>query len=85
MTTRKFRLIIEKSSNNKFSDKCSVMIDTHTSFMRDTKYTMFSLQISKWMREMLGEYDLPRVKNKIEEMGKQLWDGKDGMEITIKI
>jgi len=84
MTKRTFRLIIERNGS-KFSDNCSVFIDIQTSFIQDEKYFLLSIEVPKWMRDMLGDSDYQLVKNKLDENGKVLWIGRNGMELNIKI
>lgn len=83
MITRKFRLIIERN-NSRFSDNASVLIDIQTSFIAPTRYMMYSLDMPKWMRDMLDK-DLQLVKDEIDDHGKSLWEGSNGMEILIKV
>ena len=84
MTNRKIRLIIERNKS-RFSDNCSLGIDRHMNFMSDPRYNVIGLQMAKWMRDMLGDDDYKRVRVKLEEKGKELYYGKDGMEILIKL
>jgi hypothetical protein len=53
--------------------------------MSDPRYNVIGLQMAKWMRDMLGDDDYKRVRVKLEEKGKELYYGKDGMEILIKL
>jgi hypothetical protein len=84
MITRKFRLIIERNKT-RFSDNSSVLIDIQTSFIRETRYSILSVDIPKWMKDMLGDPDYQLVKDRLDEHGKKLWEGKDGVELIINL
>lgn len=84
MTERKFRLVIERNGSS-FSDECEVLVDVNILLMSKCRYTVFKVFIPKWMKDMLGKIDYEIVKNKIEDMGKELCLGDDGMEIRISV
>ncbi len=84
MTNRKIRLIIERNKS-RFSDNCSILVDSHVTFMGKRVNNILSVEIAKWMKDMLGDHDYKLVRSKLEDMAKQIGEGKDGMEILIKI
>jgi hypothetical protein len=84
MTTRKFRLIIQRN-NQKFSDNASVVMDIRTSFIADTSYTIYELIIPKWMEDMLGKDDFKLLETRIDDLGETLYKGYNGMELHITL
>lgn len=81
---RKFRLAIERNGSS-FSDICEATIEEDVMFMSKNKYKVFFFSIPKWMRDMLDEHDYKRVRERIDEMGKELYRIKDGERIVIKL
>jgi hypothetical protein len=37
------------------------------------------------MKDMLGDPDYQLVKDRLDEHGKKLWEGKDGVELIINL
>lgn len=84
MIERKFRLVIERNGTS-FSGDCQALIDVNVLLMFNPHYKVFSITIPKWMRDMLGDLDHKTVREKINEMGKDLYNSVDGKEIRIKL
>lgn len=84
MDERFFRLIIDNNGKRSVCD-CSTYVDIHTSFIQKPRYDLFGLTIPSWMKDMLGDKQYQVVVDKIEDMASDLYCGRDGMEITIKI
>ena len=83
MTNRKIRLVIERNKS-RFSDNCSVLVDDGSDYMNRRKPNVISLEMPKWMRDMLGD-DYSFVRSKVDDMGREFIKGFNGMEILIKI
>lgn len=84
MKNRKFRLIIERNKA-KFSDNSSALLDSRNLLTGKNKVSLLSLEISKWMKDLLGDVDYKRTRDKVEEKVEDLWVGNDGMDLNIKL